>query len=232
MYFSRATLDGERISAAQLGRIMHGDQYAGHQLLWRLFSTGAGSDRNQYRPFIFRQVEDAKMPTFYLVSDKMPEDRDNRWNLEIKPYDPVLDAGSRLRFDVRVNPVKRVKQPDGRHKRHDVVMHAKQQQPDDGSAIDTRELEHQAGQHWLQSRAPRLGIRVDENHFSVTGYRQHSIHKNGRKAAIRFSTLDLHGLLEVEDPRLFQQSLFQGIGPSKSFGCGLLLVRPAQVQCV
>ncbi|MEA2080768.1 MAG: type I-E CRISPR-associated protein Cas6/Cse3/CasE [Pseudomonadota bacterium] len=44
---------------------------------------------------------------------------------------------------------------------------------------------------------------------------------------INFSTLDYSGLLTVTDPELFKAALFQGIGPAKAFGCGLLLVRPA-----
>lgn len=225
MYFSRVRLDAQRVSAADLGRMVQGNQYAGHQLLWRLFSTGEGGDRDQPRPFLFRQVEDS-MPTFYLVSSRQPVDRRNYWQIETKLYEPALSSGMRLQFDLRANPVKRSKQPDGRHKRHDVVMHAKHHRHDDGGQADPRDLERRAGWAWLRERAESLGFRVDDEHFAADGYQQHRIHKRSG-SPIRFSSLDMRGLVEIIDVNTFRQTLFNGVGPSKSFGCGLLLIRPA-----
>lgn len=224
MHFSRVRLDGDRVTAAELGRMMRGEQYAGHRLLWRLFSTGESGDRDQARPFIFRQVEDASMPTYYLVSDKPPADRDNCWRVDTKTYEPVLASGMRLQFDLRANPVKREKQPDGRHKRHDVVMDAKRRQRSADAAAGRLSLERDAGLAWLGTREERLGFRLDKQHFAADGYRQHVIFRRGR-SAIRFSSLDLHGILEISNADIFRQTLFRGVGPSKSFGCGLLLVR-------
>lgn len=228
MFFSRVRLDEERVTAAELGRMVRGDQYAGHQLLWRLFSSGEGGDREQPRPFIFRQVADARMPTFYLVSDQPPENRDSHWRVETKRYEPSLVSGLRLQFDVRVNPVKRAKQPDGRHKRHDVVMHAKRQRGDSAVQREPRALEREVALAWLQERAAGLGFRVDNDCFAAFGYQQHVIHKR-RGLPIRFSALDLRGVLDVTQVDVFRRTLFQGIGPSKGFGCGLLLVRPASL---
>lgn len=227
MYFSRATLDADQIGTAQLSRLLAGDQYASHKLLWQLFSTGRGADRDQSRPFIFRQVEDAPLPTFYLVSDKPPAEGHPNWRIDTKNYNPALSPGQMLHFDVRVNPVKRAKQPDGRHKRHDVVNNARRQQKEsEQTDIDRRALEHQAGFEWLNHRAETLGFGLDEDHFFVCGYQQHRIHKKGQKHPIRFSSLDLSGLLEVRDVQAFEHTLLHGIGPSKGFGCGLLLIRP------
>ena len=59
-------------------------------------------------------------------------------------------------------------------------------------------------------------------------YRQHRVFKRGRNYPIRFSTLEYTGLLTVEDPDCFRQTLFHGIGKSRALGCGLLLVKPVR----
>jgi len=46
--------------------------------------------------------------------------------------------------------------------------------------------------------------------------------KQGR---ITFSTLDFSGILGVTDPGQFRNTLFNGIGPAKGFGCGLMMVK-------
>lgn len=224
MYFSRAILDVEQVPAATLGRLVQGDQYLGHQLLWGLFSTGEGEDRKQPRPFVFRCMEDANRPTFYVVSDREPTDRDGYWTIGCKPYEPRIQSGMRLHFDLRANPVRREQGANGQ-RRHDVVMDAKKHRQAADEEVVPGEIEHKAGMYWLGARAQRLGFSLSEHGFSACGYQQHVIHKGSGKP-IRFSSLDMQGILEVTDPERFRQTLSRGIGPSKSFGCGLLLVRP------
>jgi len=59
----------------------------------------------------------------------------------------------------------------------------------------------------------------------VTAYRQHAKKRKG--ADIRFSSLDYEGVLKVTDLDLFNQTLRRGMGKSKAFGCGLMMVRRA-----
>jgi CRISPR system Cascade subunit CasE len=59
----------------------------------------------------------------------------------------------------------------------------------------------------------------------VSGYRQYRLLKARGKSPIRFSSLDFDGVLTVTEPDRLCQTLFDGIGPAKAFGCGLLLVR-------
>jgi len=46
--------------------------------------------------------------------------------------------------------------------------------------------------------------------------------KTGKIQAVRFS-----GLLRVSDPAAFDRILQQGIGPAKSFGCGMMSIARA-----
>lgn len=224
MYFSRVSLDIDGVPATTLGRLVQGDQYLGHQVLWRLFSTGQGNDREQARPFLFRDVQSVGQPTFYVVSERAPEDRDGHWLVDSKTYDPQLQPGMRLRFDLRANPVRREKTASGQ-RRHDVVMDAKKQYRTKGEEVAPSVVEHEAGKRWLEARASRLGFNLSDQAFAAFGYQQHVIYKRGGRP-IRFSSLDMRGVLEVTDTEAFRRTLWWGIGPSKSFGCGLLLVRP------
>lgn len=58
--------------------------------------------------------------------------------------------------------------------------------------------------------------------FQAASYRWHAMPKKGKSAG--FSSVDFDGELTVTDPELFQAMLFNGVGPSKAFGCGLMMV--------
>jgi len=47
----------------------------------------------------------------------------------------------------------------------------------------------------------------------------------GKKAG--FSSIDFTGELQITDIEKFQHTLFNGLGRSKAFGCGLLMVKRA-----
>ncbi|QBQ53750.1 type I-E CRISPR-associated protein Cas6/Cse3/CasE [Nitrosococcus wardiae] len=87
------------------------------------------------------------------------------------------------------------------------------------------ELIQSTGFNWLATRAKKLGFVVQESQVNVDGYRQYRLHKHRQSRPIRFSTLEFNGVLTVADPKRFQQTLYEGIGPAKGFGCGLLMVR-------
>jgi len=82
---------------------------------------------------------------------------------------------------------------------------------------------------WLLDRGKAYGFTVvrddkrDLLKFQAEGYRWHALPKKGRTAG--FSSVDFQGELEVTNPGLFVEMLFNGIGPAKAFGCGLMLVR-------
>ena len=94
-------------------------------------------------------------------------------------------------------------------------------QGDDKPAL--YDLVHEEGSKWLAARSERLGFRAIEECLTVDAYTQHG----GKKGTLKFSTVDFSGVLAVTDVDLFTRALFDGIGPAKAFGCGLLLVRRA-----
>ena len=82
---------------------------------------------------------------------------------------------------------------------------------------------------WFVGRCARLGFTMVRDcfngrmKFQAEGYQWHALPKKGRDAG--FSSVDFEGEVEVVDAGLFSKALFEGIGPAKGFGCGLMLVR-------
>lgn len=224
MYFSRAVLR-EDVDAAVLARFAPHDGYGVHQLVWRLFAASP----EQKRDFLFREESVSRRPTFYLVSARPPDDRDGLWTLQSKPYTPRLQAGERLSFRLRANAVRsRPGAESGSVRRHDVVMDLKTRlkaaAPDE-PLPPLPALVQEAGFRWLVERAAKHGFHIDEGALRVDAYRQHWLVKRRRQPPIRFSTLDFEGILTVTEPGLLVQALYEGIGPAKGFGCGLLMVK-------
>lgn len=191
----------------------HGEPYRDHALIWRLF-PGDGMPRD----FVFRHLEDER--SFYVVSARPPVPNSDLFQVQTKPYAPLLECGEWVRFDLRANPTISVRREDGRSRRHDVLMHAKRSVPSDQRDQLAQVLET-AGKDWLLARAEQWGLAVREDSVLQSGYRQQRLRRKG----IEYSSLDYQGMAKVIDPDRLTKALLEGVGHSKGFGCGLLLVR-------
>jgi CRISPR system Cascade subunit CasE len=228
MYFSVIT--PEESLLRQAAHELAQSPYAEHQWLWNFFPNSEG----QSRDYIFRRYEVEKISRFYVVSQRPPTAFSEAWQVKSRSYDPQLQEGQRLSFQLCANPVVTKKDPAGKSQRHDVVMQAKRQLlvehglnaeakwkewPDQDSKPLLYELVQKSCFDWLQSRAGKHGFTVMA--VSVDAYQQN----RAGKRDIRYSTVDFSGELLVTNPKLFQLALFSGIGHAKAFGCGLLLVK-------
>jgi len=220
-YFSRVRLRSD-LSHQELAQWSLSNRYREHQLVWRFFA-----EQQERRTFLYHREQSSERATYYLLSESLPEDRAGVWQIESRPYEPQLQAGQRLAFRLRVNPVVTRRDEKGRHCRHDVVMNAKhelkQQKVPKQEWPSLAQLSQQAGEAWLQRRSEKLGFACEAGQVLVEGYQQHRLEK---KRGIAFSTLDLSGVLTVTRVDDFLQALYQGLGSAKGFGCGLLLVKP------
>jgi CRISPR system Cascade subunit CasE len=196
----------------------HGDAYRDHALIWQLFP---GDDVP--RDFIFRrdfQIQDKLV--YYIVSKRKPLLMSTLFQVQTKEYHPVLEQGEWLQFDVRANPTV-TKKTDQKSARHDVVMDAKKQWQEQMSGESLTEYVHQKAVDWLINRADKWGVIFDKASLKTNVYNQHVLSR--KKQKIAFSSLDYQGAVQVIDPLRLQQTLYEGIGHSKAFGCGLLLVK-------
>ena len=223
MYFSRVELSRTGPGVAQLLKAMSADDYRHHQFVWQLFNGVPERD------FLYRREDAGNWPRYYTVSAREPSDSVGLWNIETKPFSPKLSEGMALAFSLRVNPVVTRKDETGKPRRHDVVMDQKRKIGfKDLPAHQRPSLPHlmrDAGLEWLASRSDRSGFTFESDLVTADGYEQHRSVKRGGGKLISFSTLDFGGMLTVTDASAFEQALFNGIGPAKAFGCGLMLVR-------
>ncbi len=89
---------------------------------------------------------------------------------------------------------------------------------------EKRFAQHKAGKPVQQTGGFELA--TDQNglkKFQCTEYQWHALPKKDKKAG--FSSVDLTGELRITDLEAFEYTLFNGLGRSKAFGCGLLLIK-------
>ncbi len=193
----------------------HGEPYRDHALIWKLF-PGDGAARD----FVFRRLDDER--TYYVVSARPPQPDAGLFQIQSKPYAPKLEKGEWMRFELRANPTVSLRQEGGRSQRHDVLMNAKRDIPSEQKDTVAGVLDP-AGRDWLLDRAEKLGLAIREETLMQNSYRQHRLKRKGH--SIQYSTLDYQGVAQITDPDRLRAALLEGVGHSKGFGCGLLLVK-------
>lgn len=226
--------------------------YEEHQWLWEQFFP---APRGASRDFLFRRLDGEASPRFYAVSAREARADVPGWQVKTQRYAPRIEAGARLRFDLRANPVvsrlgvalensdgtprlrtsgKRAGTPKHKVLRHDVVMDAK------------RCLLAQRGlvrwQEWRGADKPPMYevVRTACSAWMQEQANEHGFHVDepslsidgytqhrGKDDKLRFSSVDFSGELTVMDSAKFITTLTKGVGHAKAFGCGLLLVRRA-----
>lgn len=193
---------------------------AAHQLMWSLFAGNPDAQRD----FLWREDQSG---TFFILSCRAP-DESPVFNTETKEFAPLLAVGDKLRFTLRANATRSLKEPDApRGKRADVVMAALKSVAPCQRASARPGLILKEGRAWLETQGTRHGFTLVEGaDLSVDGYDQLQIPRVGNRP-ITVSTLEFDGALTVTDPVRFLASLARGFGHAKAFGCGLMLIRRA-----
>ncbi len=214
MYISKLVFD--RTALARRG------MYEAHQALWDVFSDSP--DRK--RDFLYRQMDQG---AFLAVSRREPAPGPDLSQRDVQPYTPALRTGERVLFSLRVNPVRKTRDDKGRQVRHDVVQDLRKRLMADGTPehkLPTRlELAEQAATSWLEARQGALGLALEAGSLMAEAYENRRFRKARGGPEVVVSSLDLRGFAHVTDPEALGQALFDGIGPAKAYGCGLLLVR-------
>lgn len=224
MYMSRIRLRSETAKNKEFWRSL-GNAYQIHRSIWSLFAD----NNERERDFLYRQEDIKGLPTFYCVSARKPEDRNNLWEIESKSYEPKVASNQRLSFVLRANPINTRRDAEGKQQRNDVVMEAKTRLKKEGTPREKwphdAELVLSEGFKWLNKRAENHGFVINEGEIRADGYRQQRFYKPKGQHSVNISTVDFMGILTVTEPEQFKNTLFQGIGHSKGFGCGLLMVK-------
>ena len=214
MYFSRITIDPYQINPKNLINFYKKGVYGEHQFLWKLFEK-----KDSQRSFLYRQERNHNFLKYYVLSKNIPYDTMGlNLNIESKQYNPHIQKGQLLDLSLRANPTISINK-----KRHDVIMHEKKKYSMDSKKPPLQKIVQNSGLEWFEKCAKKNGFSFDREMIFIDGYRQNKGRKN--QNYIRYSTIDITGKILVEDAHLFQKTLIQGVGKSKAFGCGLMLIR-------
>lgn len=202
---------------------------ASHRLIWSMFA----GDPDKERDFLWREADRGEM---LVLSEEKPEPDNAVLEIHSKPFAPVLSAGDRLRFDLRVNATKDVSTTGQRSHRADIIMseiYASRNGKERREARAIALYGDNAGQNgrtqsainlWLAARSEVAGFEIEDTHLK--SYQTLQIPREGRKA-IMLGVCEVQGVLRVTEPDAFMARLRRGFGRAKSFGCGLMLIRRA-----
>jgi CRISPR system Cascade subunit CasE len=224
MIFSRITLKGGVNVSEHYWTYASSQDYALHQTVWDFFRK-----KEVGRDFLFRTERMNGEPMIYTVSERRPFiPKNSPWYVDAKLYDPMITAGERLYFSVRVSACKKRYEENGKLKKADIVIAKKRmlrrELPPDKMPLN-QEIAHVAASEWMKRQGEANGFVLFD--FQVTRHDWNEFNKKNSKGTqrISFPSLDLDGTLRVTSSDDFRKMLFKGIGAARSFGCGLMLVR-------
>jgi CRISPR system Cascade subunit CasE len=209
----------------QLAREKIVDNYAWHKKAWELFEHHPQLQQRKTKqenekgptPFLSRYTPKSQHGELLLVSKYEPNKPD--WCTE--EYWRVLTISDEYlaqltyRFDLYANPTRTVKKPDGQGGF-----------TKNGKRLTLMDKDSQI--EWLIRKAENHGFLLrDDIPLQIDKPVDHRFNKNGKKGlhiGVRFQ-----GALQVIDQEKFKKAFNEGIGTSKGFGFGLLLIKPVQI---
>lgn len=129
----------------------------------------------------------------------------------------LLQAGKTFRFFLRANPIRKIRNSDGKHPAKVPLVHANRK--------INEKFESEGFVDWINRQAINNGFEVTKLIFFRTSTYQWR--KGARSRQVPLFSVDYEGYLRVSDPFKLYNAITKGIGPSKAFGMGLLSLAPA-----
>lgn len=176
--------------------------------------------------------------------------------LAVKTMPEEWSMGRRLAFDIRVRPVKRLVKPleattsatrraalKGQEKgpiakgaEVDAYLVARARANPDEKKDEARDEGNGPSREdvyrlWLAERLRGATLDVAATRlvsYERAGARRSPAGGAGRASDVTGPDVIFHGELTIADPRMFEETLRQGVGRHKAYGYGMLLLRPAR----
>jgi len=181
--------------------------YQLHREIWKLFPDRPDDKRD----YLFRVENlDQKAPPQILLQSFIKPAAEQGKSMILSQSKKVtlhLRSGQLLRFMIRANPTKRIKEENKNRNQGRVRV----------PIIEEEEMSV-----WLRRQLKDAAVihEMMINGQNIMYFRKGS--DTGKVVAITYS-----GILEVKNETKFLSIIEKGIGPAKSFGCGMLSVAPA-----
>ncbi|MCU7850121.1 MAG: type I-E CRISPR-associated protein Cas6/Cse3/CasE [Candidatus Thiodiazotropha sp. (ex Lucinoma kastoroae)] len=183
--------------------------YDWHRTLWRFFDLPSGTPR----PFQFRVEQIKEKKALVLMQSSIPLECEVEGTTvqRQKQYLPRFVSGQVLRFRLKANPIKTIRDEKGRLNRRGEIKSCR---------VPLFKEEQQI--QWL---VRKLGSTATLSEVAISS-REIIFFRKGRRAG-KVVTATFDGFIKVQEPAIFTDIFYAGIGPAKSLGCGLLSLAPA-----
>lgn len=180
--------------------------YEIHKELWKLFSYDADADRD----FLFRlEHAEHNAAEILMQSSRQPEQSHPSVRvLACKEYPLSLQRDQQLRFLLVANPVKTIKDENGR-------VNVKGEPKRCRVPLVREEDRHV----WITRKFRDAAVLETLFIDPVFPLR---FRKDKEERAGKIQPVSFKGILKVKEPMVLHELIRTGIGPAKVFGCGLL----------
>jgi CRISPR system Cascade subunit CasE len=200
-------------SAAKARIRHHGDW---HKLIWQAFNPIEG-DRG-HRGFLYAVEETPQAYKTLILSESVPTRPDwcpaQGWTTKAVPGGFL--SHSRYVFSLTANPT-RIRSDGDSKTRISLATHLGQDDDPEPRLLD-----------WLERKGCVDGFRIYRGKTLVTPLDVQTFPTSDRSQKITLHYVRYQGVLDVTDTALFQNTFNTGIGRAKSYGCGMLLLKPIQ----
>lgn len=175
-----------------------------HRKLWQLFDLPPGSER----PFQFRVEQSKGTMLNILMQSSIPTVMEVEHIMVVrqKQFIPEFAPDQRLRFRLKANPIKTIKDTAGRLNGKGEKKSCRVPLIDEGQQLE-----------WLQRKLNGTALLGEV----VVRSREHINFRKGNKAG-KVVAVTFEGVLQVQEIQTFSKLVELGIGPAKSLGCGML----------
>lgn len=188
--------------------------YEQHRALWKLFP-----DREtEQRDFLYRVEQLVKGQGAAVIMQSLIEPQQAN-EVELQAFREMslnLREGQCLRFRLRANPVKTIKDEDkGTISKNGKTF---------SKTVRVPLIREDQQQDWLARKfagVAQLDSVIIQQELPMN-FRKSREKRSGKIQSVLFD-----GIVNVLNPHAFKVLVTQGVGPAKSFGCGMLTLAPA-----
>ncbi len=192
-----------------------------HRAIMNLFPELESNNPRATSSILFRlDTVPGNAPYFLIQSSVAPEEGHPIETKKVELTSPA--KGTHIAFRLAINAIRRKgrKESSDRKRAQGII-----QIPFDG---DTNADEHLPRMtEWLTNKlSPALGDVTIMNHQRQALGSNRSGSSKGNPFVVQVDTVD--GFARVENPAHLEKLLLQGVGRAKSYGCGLISIRPLE----
>ena len=173
------------------------DSYAWHRAIWNLFPGREDEKRN----FLFR-LDPMRTHSRLLLLSPSPPSLPEWGEGRTKKIQPEFLTHKVYHFQVKTNPTKRSMESGKRV----------------GIYSDANLLA------WIERKGETCGFAVARDGLAIRPPMVEYFNRNGEKG--KHISVDYSGVLEVTAKDNFEYAFYNGIGPAKAFGFGMLMLQP------